>query len=352
MKIKLISKKIFKIFLVLLIFIISLLLVINIPIINLSNKTSEIDYSNWMSENLSNDQLIVDIAMLGAHDAFSNEINIFSKLDPYEDNGIMKGFTGLLVKGFIVKQSVTQVAKAQDLLSKGVRYLDVRLTYTDNKWYTKHNYLSSDFESVASQIVDFLSNNEGEFLILDFQHISGLDYSNIDDYNIFKTMLDSYGLLDYAYTVNNLSTLNYGELTNNGTKSKLIITSKFDHSSIEVLNYSDSVRSNWADSDDFEYILEFIKEDASLVQEDNINDKLRVMQGVVTMQMDQTGLVNALTSWSLINRAKNFNNYLIESRDFVLLLDNLPIIMVDYSNTNYLLFNDNVMELIIDFNGN
>ena len=60
-----------------------LVLVINLPIINFNDTVSENDYSNWMSETVSDDKLVKDIAMLGAHDTFSNEIIVFSKIDPY-----------------------------------------------------------------------------------------------------------------------------------------------------------------------------------------------------------------------------------------------------------------------------
>lgn len=343
-----IKKRVGKIFLIVFIFILALLLLINVPIISFSNESSDNDYSNWMSETLGNDQLVIDVAMLGAHDAFTSKINIFSELDPYETNGVMQGFTGLLIKGFIVKQAVTQVSDASTLLDKGVRYLDIRLSYFEENWYTKHNYLSEEFVTVTSQIITFLDENPGEFLVLDFQHIDGLEYGNDEDYELFKTMLEDSGLLEYAYIVDDLSSLTYGDVTNNGTESKVIVLSKFIDSETEILQYNDSIRSNWADSDDFDYVFEFLIEEAELKSE--YENQFRVMQAVTTMQMSGGGILNALTSWSLIERAKSFNNYLIETEGFIELLESLPIIMVDYSDTNESGFNDNIMEIIIEFN--
>lgn len=343
-------KRIGKILLIFVLILLLFVLVINIPIISLSNKVSNTEYNNWMSESLSSDSLVKDIAMLGAHDAFSSEINIFSDLDPYETNSILQGATGVLVKGFMVKQSVTQICNATTLLNQGVRYLDIRLSYYDDTWFTKHNYISEDFESIADNITDFLEENPGEFLILDFQHVDGVDYESLLDYSLFTEMLDEYGLIDYAYTVNDLSALTYGELTNNGTEAKVIIISKFIDSNTKVLEYDSSIRSNWADSDDFDYVYDFLVEDAESSTEDI--DKFRVMQAVTTMELSGSGIVNALSSWSLINRAKQFNNYLINKEGFDDLIDKLPIIMVDYANCNSENFNDNIMEIIIDFNEN
>ena len=352
MKKKSISKRIAKSIVTIIIVIISILLLINIPIINLKHIASSEDYSNWMSETLDDEDKVVDIAMLGAHDTFTNNINLFSKLDPYESNGIMQGLTGILVKGFIVKQSVTQIGGVETLLKSGVRYLDIRLTYYEDNWVTKHNYLSEDFSTPADLVVQFLESNPGELLILDFQHLDGIDYSNVDDYDLFVDMLDIVGLLDYAYIVNDLSNVTYGDITNNGTEAKVLIISKFKMSEGNILNYNSSIRSNWANSDDFEYILDFINSESKAAEEQDINEKFRVMQAVTTMQMNGTGIIKALTSWSLINRAKKFNDYLLNFEGFAEIITYLPIIMVDYADTNTNDFNDNIMDLIIDFNRN
>ncbi|XFA98289.1 hypothetical protein ACAG96_05285 [Candidatus Izemoplasma sp. B36] len=345
-------KRIGKSILVLLIILILFILVINIPIINFGHSQTDEDYSNWMSETLSNDQLIVDVAMLGAHDAFSNEIDIYSDLDPYNTDSIMQGFTGILVKGFIVKQSVTQISDVEMLLNSGVRYLDIRLSLFEDEWYTKHNYLSENFNLITPKILDFLENNPGELLILDFQHINGVDYGNIDDYQLFKQMLLDEGLFDYAYTVNNLSNTTYGEITNSGTESKVVIISKFTNSSDEILYYDNSIRSNWADSDDFDYVLDFLEEESEFIVTENLQDRFRVMQAVTTMQMNGSGILKALMNWSLVNRAKSFNNYLVEYEGLEELLEELPIIMVDYANSNSKKFNENIMDIIMDFNQN
>lgn len=352
MPMKKILKKLVRIGLVLIILILSLLLLINIPIINFVHNQTEEDYSNWMSDVLDEDQLIIDVAMLGAHDIFSNNIDIFSELDPFVTDTIMQGFTGFLVKGFIVKQSVTQISTAEDLLKSGVRYFDIRLSFYEDNWYTKHNYISEDFSLLTPQIIQFLEDNTGEFLILDFQHISGLDYNSLEDYLSFKQMLDDNGLLDYAYITDDPNTVTYGDITNNKTESKVIIISKFAESENDILYYNETIRSNWADSDDFDYVIEFLEEEADYIEAQDLDNRFRVMQAVTTMQMNGSGILKALMNWSLINRAKSFNSYLINYENFESLLDDLPIVMVDYSNSNKNSFNENIMQIIMDFNQN
>ncbi len=323
-------------------------IVINIPIITLNKIESDTDYSSWMSETLNEEDSVLDIAMLGAHDAFSNEIDIMSEVDPYNDNSIFEGSVGIALKGFLVKQSVTQTATVTELLESGVRYLDVRLSYSEDKWYTKHNYLSGDFEPIANNISKFLNENEGEFIILDFQHVNGVSYDDVDDYNTFKKMLDDFNLLSYAYIVDDLSTLTYGDVTNNGAESKILIVAPFIDAESRVLNYDDSIRSMWPNSDDFPYILEFLEQESENVVNDM--DKFRVMQAVVTMQNSPEGILGSLKQWSLVNRADAFNTYLFYSEDFDELLETLPIVMVDHSDSNKSNFNEDIMELIIEFN--
>jgi hypothetical protein len=146
--------------------------------------------------------------------------------------------------------------------------------------------------------------------------------------------------------------LTYGDVTADGSESKVIIVSKFDDSMTQVLNYNLAIRSNWADSDDFEYILEYIQEDADEVEELQVDDRFRVMQAVATMQMNGPGILKAIGSWSLIARANDFNNYVLAYEGFEALLEYLPIVMVDYADTNKKEFNENIMQIIIDFNQN
>ncbi|MBN2540566.1 MAG: hypothetical protein JXB08_03470 [Bacilli bacterium] len=347
-----ISIRIAKRLLIFLLSVILFFLILNLPLFTVINNTTDTDYSNWMSETLSGNERIVDIAMLGAHDAFSYDIDIASPLDPYETNSIMQGATGVLVKGFIVRQSRTQMSTASELLKAGVRYFDIRLTYDDGNWYTKHNYISTDFLPILQEIIDFLDANTGEVLILDFQHISGLDYNSTDDYNVFHKMLFDSGILDYAPLNPDLSILTYGALTNAKTESKVVITSKFANSLWDILQYDTAVRSEWADSDNFEYVYDFLKAEAAAIQTGDFYNRFRIMQGVTTMQMTGGGIVKAIGSWSLINRAKAFNDYLISQPDFVDLLSELPIVMVDYADTNSRHFNEDIMQIIMDFNVN
>ena len=347
------SKKTFlKRLLIVLVILILFVISINIPIITLDKQTVGTDYSGWMQTTLDNSQRVVDVAMLGAHDAFTSEMKITSRVDELSADSIMQGVPGFFLKGFIYRQSVTQVVGATDLLFAGVRYLDIRLTYDEGEWYTKHNYIASDFIPILSEIKDFLETFPGEFLILDFQHIHGLDYSSQTDYDVFYQMLEDSGILDYTYEVTNLSDLTYGQLTANGTEAKAILISKFEDSQGKIMYYNDSMRSEWANSDDFDQIMTFLENEAETVLDLNLLDRFRVMQAVSTMQMNPAGIIKALGSWSLINRADSFNYDLLNYDDLGIILESLPILMVDYANDSNHGINDALMQIIMDFNRN
>ncbi len=348
MKGKLIKQIIKRTLLALLFFI----LIINIPLTNLSHNETTNDYNNWMKANLKNDLLLVDTKMLGAHDAFSSEINYASPPDISADS-IMTGLPGAFLKGYLIKQSVTQKTDVNGLLKNGVRYLDIRLTYDDDTWVTKHNFVSSDFIKIANDIVAYLDTYQGEFLILDFQHIDGLDYTSDTDYQIFLEMLEDTTLLNYQYVNSNkaLGEITYGDITNNKTTSKVIIVDKFTKQDKETYLYDETIRSSWANTDSFANTITFLNDEASYIKNTTtLDNSFKVMQAVLTTQMTPKGIVDSLVSWSLIARAEDFNNYLITNEDFIDLMTVLPIVMVDYANCNADDFVDNIMEMIIEAN--
>ena len=347
MKIVKIIKRILISFLVI---IVSLVVLMNIPVISVSHQASSEDYSNWMKETLGNDALIVDVAMLGAHDAFSTEIDIFSEVDSLSAPGIMTSTTGIFIKGFSVRQSVTQLASPKELLENGVRYFDVRLSYDGEKWMTTHNYLASDFADLVPEMLSFLDANPGEFLVLDFQHIHGVDYSNDDDYDLFISMLETTNLYNYLYlsSIKDLDSITYSDLTNDGTESKVIIVDKYEKSNKQTFHYETSIRSAWANSDNFDYVINFLEDEKSSIENSLENENFIVMQAVTTMNMSSNGIINSFKTWSLIERAEQFNKYLLEYEQFDQLVEVMPIIMVDYADSNP--FVDDIMDIIIEIN--
>ncbi|PAT01468.1 hypothetical protein CI105_06150 [Candidatus Izimaplasma bacterium ZiA1] len=326
-----------------------LLIAINLPIISLKNEESTNDFSNWMSESLSSETKVKEVKMIGAHDAFSKDINLFSKVDELSAPSIMTGIPGTLIKGFLVRQSVTQIAETNKLLSSGVRYLDIRLTKTGDVWKTKHNFIASDFKPIVEDIALFLDENPGEFLVLDFQHIHGVNYDSASDYTSFYLMLEDYGLIDYSYyDDSSIENLTYGEVTSDKTLSRVLIVDKFEVNGKSTYNYDETIRSSWANSDSFEDVVEFLEAERLIIEGSSNNNGFNVMQAVTTMSMSPNGIINSFKTWSLVERAERFNEYLLDCDNLELLMESMPIVMVDYATDKE--FVDEIMELIIDLN--
>lgn len=372
---KLIRKMVLRFLLSLGILVVVILLTVNLPFDFYAKETSSEDYSDWMYETLVSSQKVIDIAMLGAHDAFTSKITFFSEIDTDSAGSIQQGITGELIRGFSVKQSKTQVSSVCTLLNAGVRYFDIRLTYNEKKaaWYTSHTFFSDEFETVLTDMNAFLEDHPGEMLILDIQHVNGVDLTDIEAgteaFTEIKALFAATGVLDYAFEEGSiaLSEITYGNLTTNKTKPGVLIFSKLPEEDPAFWSYGASIRSAWANTDSFETAYDFLAEETALIvsgealtgnqmainpEAIDSREAIRVMQGVLTMQMSGDGILTALLAWSLLTKARTFNADLIEQDDFLSWLQAMPIVMVDYSDTNFKGFNDQVMEILIDYNKN
>lgn len=360
-----------RILLMIVIFIIVLVLSINLPIATFHHQTSSNSYEDWMTNTLSEDQRIIDVAMLGAHDAFTSDMNGFSAVDKESAESIQTGITGFLIKGFSFRQSKTQVSDTLTLLESGVRYFDMRLTYNENKqmWMTSHTYFSTPLEEVLADLSSFLEDHPGEFVIIDIQHVNGVDYSDLSSFQEIRELFVEASLLDYMYqdNIKPLDEITYGDVTNNQTQAGLVVLTKYEEEDSSFFSYQTSIRSAWANTDSEDALFTFLDDETSLIEsgnamtgnqvsnnEDAIDslEGFRVMQGVLTMQMSGDGIVNALMDWSLLERAIRVNNSLIKNDHFDTWLESMPIVMVDYANTNNSSFLDEIMQKIIDFNEN
>lgn len=362
-------KIVFRFLLSLVLLLIVLVLTINLPFNFFRKEQTNLDYSNWMADSLLGDQLVIDIAMLGAHDAFTADIGITSPTDPLSAASIQTGFTGALIKGFSVKQAKTQVSDAETLLKAGVRYFDIRLTYLEKEeaWYTSHGIFSSPLIDTLNQIESFLDEHPGEFLILDLQHIYLGDKTEAEALAEIKALFETSGIYDRAYQegIKSLSEIRYADITDLGTEAGVMLFTKLSNDDPAFWSYGASIRSAWADTDSFEEAFAFLADEAETIESGlaltgnqmavnpeavDSRQGLRVMQGVLTMQMSGEGILNALLDWSLLSRAREFNSTLIEQVDFVSWLPSMPIVMVDYADTNYEQFLDRVMQKVINYN--
>lgn len=367
---RLIRKIVLRLVLSLLLLVLLALLVLNLPFTFLSHPASEGDYSAWMGETLDSSRPVIDVAMPGAHDAFSSGVGLFSPVDELSAESIQTGFTGILIKGFSVKQSKTQVSGATALLEAGIRYFDIRLTYNESAgaWYTSHSYFSMEFAPILDEIESFLADHPTEFVLLDIQHVYGAE-GREDAFGEIRTLFEESGLLDRAYPENiqPLLDVTYGDVTEDGTRGGLIVFTKLENEDPAFWSYGASIRSAWANTDDPGTCYDFLSAEAALIQSggaltgNQMSDNpeavdarggIRIMQGVLTMQMNGSGILSAIGEWSLLNRAAAFNPGLISQEDFSDWLSAMPVVMVDYADSSHGDFLDDLMEIILRYDQN
>lgn len=354
----------------------ALALILGVPLFTLNltwnffvRETTASDYSDWMLETLDGSVRVIDVAMLGAHDAMSSDIGYGSQVDPLSADSIQTGLTGALIKGFSVKQSKTQVSTTAVLLARGVRYLDVRLTFdaATGVWWTSHSYYSRPFAEDLADIEAFLADHPGEFLLIDIQHVYGVAYDDEDAVEGLRALLADSGVLDRTVREDAgqaLADITYDDATLSQSRGSVLLFAKFTVDDPYLWDYVDSIRSAWPNTDDPDEAFAFLADEAERIvsgtaltgnqvtDTGGIDSRLgiRVMQGVLTMRMSGDGILRAIGDWSLLSRARSFNAALIGEEAFPAWLAAMPVVMVDYADTNHDGFLDAIMALIESYN--
>ncbi len=334
---------------------------------SLTFSSSKEDYSNVIEDGVTNgDASIVDIAMLGAHDAFSHHITTTSQVDPGEPEGsLLRNATlGKIVDGVFVRLSRAQKGGAATLLKAGVRYFDVRLSYVDGVWWTKHGLLSDHLSTYLDELIPFLANHPAEFIIFDMQHVyfpDGTTYDDLFDY-LGSYQVSGKSLLDFVHhdpLTEQLRDLTYDIVTNNQTSAGVVILAKTPSSVTLPYHYNRgngdtaviNIRSLWHNTADTTTLLEGITSEHEYLNTTVIyQDILRVNQAQKTGVLSGSDLWDTIFGWSLLDLANSSNMALIEHADFEAWLVTMPIVMVDYANSTKGDFNNVVNEAFITYN--
>lgn len=316
---------------------------------------------------ISSNAKAIEIKMLGAHDAFTSKITKYSPIDPGEDNDLLKNpLIKTLAGGFFVRILKTQNQNAKQLLKAGVRYFDIRLSHYNGHWYTKHGLISDKFDFYLSDLLTFLKHHPSEFLILDFQHIyfGESNWNNLLTY-LTEFKVDGQNLFNYlAYNPSSvlLKDLTYGMMTNNQSKGGLILLANYDevvYPSLKNAFYlrgdgeegAISIRSKWHNLANHPQFVDKINQETDfLLLNPTYQDMLRVNQAQRTVDIPGEGTVDSLLGWSLLNMANYTNGKHIQNEHLNDWLREMPIMMVDYSNSMKNDFNLLINQKMILFN--
>lgn len=320
-------------------------------------NSAEKEYVNVMGDSeLSQTTRVVDIAMLGAHDAFSDKITTKSKVNPAETEDSFIGNKTFLTfaDGIVSRLSRAQVSGADTLLKKGVRYFDARIAFVNNEYYTTHVFLSDKLEIYLKEMIAFLQTNPSEFIIFDIQHVY-LGEKNFED---LFTYIDSVkvngrsllSFVNYDPTNIGLGALTYGEVISNGAGAVILAKTEQTEAMRYHYVYKDSIRSYWHEKNVKSELIKGIESEYANLTENasEYKDMFRVNQAQLTGTFGGDTIFNTIFGWSLIDMANGMNKELIKHENFKNWFKAMPIIMVDYADCPS--SNETMNDAVIEYN--
>lgn len=331
---------------------------------SISNNKS--DFSEVMkTADLAEETPVTNIHMLGAHDAFSHKIGLFSPSDPSEDGLVNNPYAKAFFKGGMVRVARAQKHSAERLLKSGVRYFDVRISYHKDTWYTKHGFISDKLEVYLQEIYVFLNDHPSEFIIFDVQHIYTSDQTVSDFVNYLLTnelednTFDHY--IHYDSETTSLENLKYKDV-HSETKGGIIFLINDDSSLTNdnkklIYNRGNgedeaiSIRSKWHNKYDLDEIALDIDNEANFISEGDYQKMFRLNQAQLTPNYLKAPF-KTIFSWSLLDLARKSNSALLGHANFDHWLEAMPIFMVDFANTSYQDFSANINDKILTANMN
>lgn len=320
------------------------------------------DYSDVIGDSLQGkNPRIIDIALLGAHDAFSSGIKKGSPRDPlvFEQFPILQSdLVHSLFHRYGLRMVKAQYSYADRLLYKGVRYFDVRLSFFKDGWYTKHGLISDKLAVYLLQIIDFLQKHPKEFVIFDIQHyyVGKSDTKNLYEY-IKSVKANGKCLFDfirYDPRTTPIDRLDYNTVTDCGKGGGVVMLLK--HEQTDELHYhyvyGDTIRSYWHNTFSYHALVRGMAEEyENLTTKATYSKMLRVNQSQLTgITGTVLGVLTSVFRPSLLVMAEYSNQRIIALPDFNLYLKAMPIFMVDFSDCVEGDFNNKVNKIISEYN--
>ena len=309
------------------------------------------DYEHWMHDTLRLDHPITEIALPGAHDAFTATFSWNSPADlgmaKQRDTvaSLASSPLSFFYRGLLIRYAKTQTSPLEALLTSGVRYFDVRLSWTDQGFMTTHGFLGEPLVPILSTFHQFLEDHPGEIIIFHLQHLFDVrephGIPSTTTWNELQTVFNNSGIMDYVETdpSASLESITYGDITANRTRAALLLVG--DNRETAPSDYWHrgpcSIRSTWHNTISTTELLSGIREEtATIMATDNqLHSQFRVLQGQKTAQLNPKGALATLASWSILDVAQQGNLAVLSMPDFHEVLQATPIVMFDAIDSNY-----------------
>lgn len=318
------------------------------------------DYESWMSETLSAEALLTDVALPGSHNSLSAAIGFTSAADDAAEGTLL---TNPLLRGLAVRQTRTQALSVTEQLDAGVRYLDLQVSRCaeDGTWYGVNTFRSQTLRSALDEVYTFLLTHPGEVVVLDFSRCQ--DSREADGLAGAAGTEELYALLEASGLTNlmpegvSLASATYGSLTENGTRPAALVLLDGAGEHTNLLPRADSVTDLTCDTDQTDRLLDSLNQSAQQLEAGIHGESgFRTQYAVLTFQPTASGVLGSLAGWSCLDRAETLHqSWLAEvsaqqsgGEDAVGWLETMPVVLMDNAAVGET--GRQVMELILVYN--
>ncbi len=310
------------------------------------------------------DPPVVKLALLGAHDA-----NTYALQGNNGFSGEVRNSTRLLhnmVPGLAYRYTKTQASTIYEQLCQGVRFLHIKCSYFNNRWYGSHALLDGPIDIYIQDVIRFLQANNGEIVVIELQLMygEGTDYSQMMD-QIFSVRYNGQTLDDVIpYENVPLPSLTYNTVTQQGTKGGAVVVAvgtntDFDKQFFDVKTSKyvgkcycgpNTLYSPWINRMDTDAIAAKLDEQCATVEQraDVLDGAFRVMQVNTTPNFDDPW--QTISCWSLLSKAKDHNYKMITHPHIDNWLQHMPIFMCDFATSANNDFNRLVNDKLLAYN--
>ena len=311
---------------------------------------------------------IVDIAMLGAHDANTFSLATDNGVDHIAADGIL-GKIFPVSAGLQYRFAVTQAVSPYMLLMQGARFLQFKFSLENGVWRAAHTVLGRELEKDVLDVLRFLDEHPGEVVLLLFQctneeennadcplfdeWLAGVEYKGKNLYDYAEIYVGDDALADdgsLSETRTDITDLTYNDVTDGGKQAGIVLLQRYAelYGKNEYTRYFYDMDANalhrWHSRIGCSVLIDEIDDYATdLTEMRAYRFGLRVNQTQAAFSGATFGdILRDIGEWSLLKFASKYNVELLENENFSDWLKAMPIFQVDFANSDYGDFNNRV----------
>lgn len=151
------------------------------PIVPIPQPPAPPQRPNWMGDRATflGSIRLCDLVLPGTHDSATSDITAGSTIDPNAEMGSYTFIQNIpyLAPGansIIANWARNQAFDIATQLSAGIRYFDLRVSEQNGSYWTVHSMFGTLLSSVLQQVSRFLAAHPREIVLLDFNHLYGI----------------------------------------------------------------------------------------------------------------------------------------------------------------------------------